>query len=318
MMRKLLVLLSNSNGGNQDNYKIPFSNVVVIGTRNYFWGRKWRNVDIQVASWFLFVHILALFAPFTFTWDSFFIAFIGYLLTGILGITLSYHRLLSHHSLKLPKWLEYTFVYFGVLAAQRDPISWVSAHRYHHQYVDTNKDTHSPINGFWFSHMGWLLDSGYMVEKYADRKNAEDLKKQTFYIIMQKTYMLHLYGCGAILYACGGFPYLVWGMGVRIVWLYHATFMLNSVCHIWGYQAWNTGDLSKNNWWVALLVFGEGWHNNHHAFEYSARHGLEWWQIDITWYVIWFLEAIGIATNVKVPTDVQKQKKSNSITHSND
>nr|KAJ0226104.1 hypothetical protein LSAT_V11C100046850 [Lactuca sativa] len=111
----------------------------------------------------------------------------------------------------------------------------------------------------------------------------------------------------------GFFVFKTWFQGVRIVWLYHATFMLNSICHIWGHQAWNTGDLSKNNWWVALLVFGEGWHNNHHAFEYSARHGLEWWQIDITWYVIWFLEAIGIATNVKVPTDVQKQKKSNSI-----
>ncbi|KAI3506331.1 hypothetical protein L1887_28688 [Cichorium endivia] len=99
-------------------------------------------------------------------------------------------------------------------------------------------------------------------------------------------------------------------MGVRLVLVYHLTFMVNSICHIWGNQAWNTGDLSKNNWWVALLVFGEGWHNNHHAFEYSARHGLEWWQIDVTWYIIRSLEAIGLATNVKVPSDAQKLKKS--------
>ncbi|KAI3506328.1 hypothetical protein L1887_28685 [Cichorium endivia] len=306
----MLVPLSVSRGGSQsDQRKIPFSDVEVIGTRNYFWGRRWQPADIQVVSWFIFIHILALFAPFTFTWDVFWIAFFGHLLSGLLGITLSYHRLLSHRSLKLPKWLEYICVYFGVLAAQGDPIFWVSIHRYHHKYVDSDNDTHSPINGFWFSYVGWLFDSEYIVEKYQKRKNAEDLQNQTFYIFIQKTYMWHLLGCGAFLYAWGGFSYLVWGMGVRIICSYHVTFLVNSICHIWGNQAWNTGDLSKNNGWLGVLAFGEGWHNNHHAFEYSARHGLEWWQIDITWYIIRSLEAIGLATNVKVPTDAQKLKK---------
>ncbi|KAI3727181.1 hypothetical protein L1987_66992 [Smallanthus sonchifolius] len=309
-MRNLLFSVSDSDGGNQsDHRKIPFSDVVVTGTRSQIWERKWRPIDIQVASWVFSVHLLSLFAPFTFTWDAFWVAFMGYLLTGLVGITLSYHRLLAHHSLKLPKWLEYTCVYLGVLAAQRDPIFWVSMHRYHHQFVDSEKDTHSPINGFWFSHMGWLFDSGYILEKYQERKNVEDLKKQWFYMFIRKTYMWHILGCGAILYAWGGFPYLVWGLGVRTVWVYHLTFLVNSACHIWGYQAWNTGDLSKNNWWVAMLTFGEGWHNNHHAFEFSARHGLEWWQIDISWYIIRFLEALGLATNVKVPTEAHKYKK---------
>ncbi|KAK9066288.1 hypothetical protein SSX86_013609 [Deinandra increscens subsp. villosa] len=310
-MRNLLFSVSDSDGGTQsDHRKIPFSDVVVTGTRNQFLERKWRPIDIQVATWVFSVHVLALFAPFTFSWDAFFVAFIGYLLTGLVGITLTYHRLLAHHSLKLPKWLEYTCVYFGVLAAQRDPIFWVSMHRYHHQFVDSEKDTHSPINGFWFSHMGWLFDSGYILEKYRERKNVEDLKKQWFYMFIRKTYMWHIIGCGALLYAWGGFPYLVWGMGVRTVWVYHLTFLVNSACHIWGYQAWNTGDLSKNNWWVAILTFGEGWHNNHHAFEFSARHGLEWWQIDISWYIIRVLEAVGLATNVKVPTEAHKLKRS--------
>ncbi|CAI9284417.1 unnamed protein product [Lactuca saligna] len=293
-----------------DQRKIPFSEVVITRTRNHFFGRKWKTADIQVASWFIFVHLLALFAPFAFTWEAFWIASVGCLLTGMLGITLSYHRLLSHHSLKLPKWLEYSFVYFGVLAAQGDPIFWVSNHRFHHKYVDSDNDTHSPKNGFWFSHIGWMFDSGYLVEKYQERKNVEDLKNQMFYVFIHKTYMWHLFGCGALLYACGGFSYVVWGMGVRIVWLYHITFCVNSVCHIWGNQTWNTSDLSKNNWWVGILAFGEGWHNNHHAFEYSARHGFEWWQIDVTWYIIKFLEAIGLATNIKVPTNLQKFKKS--------
>ncbi|KAL4559921.1 hypothetical protein LXL04_032067 [Taraxacum kok-saghyz] len=98
--------------------------------------------------------------------------------------------------------------------------------------------------------------------------------------------------------------------GVALMWGYHSTFLVNSACHIWGNQTWDTGDLSKNNWLVALVSFGEGWHNNHHAFEYSARHGLEWWQIDIGWYIIRFLEALGLATNVKLPSEAHKLKKS--------
>nr|KAJ0207947.1 hypothetical protein LSAT_V11C500244700 [Lactuca sativa] len=98
--------------------------------------------------------------------------------------------------------------------------------------------------------------------------------------------------------------------GVMTTWSYHVTFLVNSACHVWGTQKWDTGDLSKNNWWVALLTFGEGWHNNHHAFEYSARHGLELWQIDLCWYIIRFLEALGLATNVKLPTEAHKLKKS--------
>ncbi|KAG5537541.1 hypothetical protein RHGRI_024859 [Rhododendron griersonianum] len=107
---------------------------------------------------------------------------------------------------------------------------------------------------------------------------------------------------------CGGFREAALLQGVRIVWVYHITWLVNSACHVWGKQAWNTGDLSRNNWWVALLAFGEGWHNNHHAFEYSARHGLEWWQIDMTWYAVRFFQAIGLATDVKLPTEAQKER----------
>ncbi|KAF5817014.1 putative fatty acid desaturase domain, acyl-CoA desaturase [Helianthus annuus] len=191
----------------------------------------------------------------------------------------------------------------------RDPIHWVSIHRYHHQYVDSEKDPHSPIFGFWFSHMGWLFDSGYILEKYQERKNVEDLKSQAFYRFIHRTYVLHPFALISLIYIFGGFTYLVWVVGVATTWGYHMTFLVNSACHIWGNQAWNTNDLSKNNWLVALFSFGEGWHNNHHAFEYLARHGLEWWQIDFGWYAIRFLEALGLATNVKLPTEDHKRKK---------
>ncbi|CAH1442591.1 unnamed protein product [Lactuca virosa] len=290
--------------------KILLSDVVVTRKRNLFWGRKWRTLDVKMAVGILSIHILALFAPFTFTWDAFWTAFFMYVLCGIFGVTLSYHRNLAHHSFKLPKWLEYIFAYFGVLSFQRDPIFWVSIHRYHHQYVESEKDPHSPTFGFWFSHMGWLFDSGYIIEKYQERKNVEDLKSQAYYKFIQRTYVLHISTYAALVYAFGGFTYLVWLVGVVPAWGYHVTFLVNSACHIWGNQTWDTGDLSKNNWWVALVTFGEGWHNNHHAFEYSARHGLEWWQIDFCWYMIRFLEALGLATNVKLPSEAHKLKKS--------
>ncbi|XP_076882491.1 palmitoyl-monogalactosyldiacylglycerol delta-7 desaturase, chloroplastic-like [Bidens hawaiensis] len=290
--------------------RILFSDVMVTRKRNLLWGRKWRSLDIKMAVGILFVHLLTFFAPSTFCWDAFWVAVMLYLLTGILGITMCYHRLLAHHSLKLPKWLEYTCAYLGVQAIQRDPIYWVSIHRYHHQYVDSEKDPHTPTYGFWFSHMGWLFDSGYIMEKYQERKNVEDLKNQAFYRFIKRTYMWHIFGFGALIYAWGGFPYLVWIMGVRNTWGYHVTFLVNSACHIWGKRVWNTGDLSRNNWWVALITFGEGWHNNHHAFEFSARHGLEWWQIDMCWYMICFLKSVGLATNVKLPTQAHKLKKS--------
>ncbi|KAL2463069.1 Palmitoyl-monogalactosyldiacylglycerol delta-7 desaturase [Forsythia ovata] len=273
-----------------------------------FWDRKWNLSDATSIGLVVSVHLLCVFAPFTFNWGAFWVAFGLYIITGLFGITLSYHRHLSHKSFKIPKWLEYIFAYCGALAAQRDPIYWVSTHRYHHQFCDTEKDPHSPIRGFWFSHSTWLFDNNSIVAKCGKPNNVGDLEKQPFYKFLERTYLIHPIGLGALLYALGGFPYVVWGMGVRTVFVYHITWLVNSASHTWGKQVWNTGDLSRNNWWLAMITFGEGWHNNHHAFEYSARHGLEWWQVDITWYVIRLLKAIGLATDVKLPTSAQKQR----------
>ncbi|XP_071733450.1 palmitoyl-monogalactosyldiacylglycerol delta-7 desaturase, chloroplastic-like [Rutidosis leptorrhynchoides] len=305
-------LIAVSGGAKEaaDYGKILLSDVVITRKRNLFMSRKWRTLDIRMATGILSVHLLALCAPFHFTWGAFFFGCFMYALCGICGITVSFHRNLAHRSFNLPKWLEYTFAYLGVISMQRDPIYWVSMHRYHHQFVDSEKDPHSPTFGFWFSHMGWLFDSGYIMEKYQERKNVEDLKSQAFYRFIKTTYLIHPFAWGSFFYYMGGFPYLSWTMGVAMTFGYHTTFLVNSACHIWGYQAWNTGDLSKNNWWVAILTFGEGWHNNHHAFEFSARHGLEWWQIDCGWYVIRFLEIVGLATDVKLPTEAHKLKKS--------
>ncbi|KAL1551385.1 Palmitoyl-monogalactosyldiacylglycerol delta-7 desaturase, chloroplastic [Salvia divinorum] len=289
--------------------RIMLSDVVAKKKRNVFWGRKWSSLDIGNASVLLALHLLCVLAPSTFNWAAFGVAVALCLITGLLGINLSFHRNLSHRSFKLPKWLEYLFAYCGSLALQGHPINWVSIHRYHHQFVDSEKDPHSPIWGFWFSHITWIFYTGNVGERSCkERSNVRDLEKQPFYKFLEKTYIIHHVAFGALLFAMGGFSYIVWGIGVRIVWLSHVTWLVNSACHIWGKQAWNTGDLSRNNWWVAVLAFGEGWHNNHHAFEYSARHGLEWWQIDATWYAIRVLEAIGLATYIKLCTPAQQQK----------
>ncbi|KAF5197169.1 Delta 9 desaturase protein [Thalictrum thalictroides] len=232
--------------------------------------------------------------------------------TTLFGINLSYHRNLSHRSFKLPKYLEYLFAYFGLLALQGDPIFWVSTHRYHHKFADKDEDPHSPIQGFWFSHISWIFNYNKILHEGGYYKNVADLKKQFYYRFLQKTIVFHVLLLPVLLYKFGGFPFIVWGMGVRTTVTYHSTFMVNSICHIWGHQAWNTGDLSKNNWFVGLFAFGEGWHNNHHAFEFSARHGLEWWQIDMTWYIIQLLERVGLATDVKLPSETLKQKMLNS------
>ncbi|GMI82028.1 FATTY ACID DESATURASE B, fatty acid desaturase 5 [Hibiscus trionum] len=287
--------------------RIWFSDVVVQKRREAFWKRNWNVMDITKAGVVLSMHLLSLCAPFYFTWSAFWFT-VGLTLISGLGITLSYHRNLCHRSFKLPKWLEYLFAYCGVQALQGDPIDWVSTHRCHHQFADSERDPHSPIHGFWFSYFNWMFDTKTIIEKRGGVSNVGDLEKQPYYRFLRATYFLHPIAFGVVLYSLGGFPFLVWGMGVRIVYSYHLTFLVNSVSHLWGKQTWNTRDQSKNNWWLGLLVFGDGWHNNHHAFEYSARHGLEWWEFDLTWYIIRFLQVVGLATEVKLPSQAHKQR----------
>ncbi|CAN0928099.1 Palmitoyl-monogalactosyldiacylglycerol delta-7 desaturase, chloroplastic [Linum grandiflorum] len=174
--------------------------------------RKWRRWDKISALYITATHLLALFSPFCFSWAAFWTAVSIAVVTGLIGINLSYHRHLTHKSFKIPKWLEYFFAYLGVLAFQGDPIFWVSNHRFHHQYSDTRKDPHSPVLGFWYSHMCWIFNSGSIKEKIGKRDNVSDLENQAFYRWIRYTYSLHAIGLAILLYAIGGFPYIVYGM----------------------------------------------------------------------------------------------------------
>ncbi|MDB9445200.1 acyl-CoA desaturase [Anabaena sp. CS-542/02] len=249
---------------------------------------------------FIALHIGALFAliPSNFSWNAVGVALLLYWITGGLGITLGFHRLVTHRSFQTPKWLEYFLVFCGTLACQGGPIEWVGTHRIHHLHSDTDTDPHDSNKGFWWSHMGWLI---YHSPSHADvPRFTKDIAEDSVYQFLQKYFILIQVALGLLLMYLGGWPFVVWGIFVRIVWVYHCTWLVNSATHKFGYRSHDSGDRSTNCWWVAVLVFGEGWHNNHHAYQYSARHGLEWWEIDLTWMTIQLLQLLGLATNVKL------------------
>jgi len=249
---------------------------------------------------FIALHIGALlaFLPSNFSWTAVGVAFLLYWISGGLGVTLGFHRLVTHRSFVTPKWLEYLLVLCGTLACQGGPIEWVGTHRIHHLHSDTENDPHDSNKGFWWSHIGWLIfqsPSQSQIPRF-----TKDIGEDPVYQFLQKNFIFIQIALGAVLLFLGGWSFVVWGIFARIVWVYHCTWLVNSATHKFGYQSYESGDRSTNCWWVAVLVFGEGWHNNHHAYQYSARHGLEWWEIDMTWMTIQLLEVFGLATNIKL------------------
>jgi stearoyl-CoA desaturase (delta-9 desaturase) len=208
------------------------------------------------------------------------ICFTLYVITGI-GVTMGYHRLLTHRSFQTPRAIEYLLTALGALANQGGPLKWVAAHRLHHQHSDQEGDPHSPRHGLWWAHMLWWmprvpqLDDPDLYGRYvADLANDPAQRLfQRFYVLLPLALAGLLFGLGQ--WAGGlGLSWVIWGMCVRTAFVHHATWLVNSATHIWGYRSYATRDRSTNLWWVALLTFGEGWHNNHHAFPRSARHGL--------------------------------------------
>ena len=248
------------------------------------------------------IHLGALLAPFTFTWSAFWVFIVLQFATGLLGITLCFHRLLAHRSFQVPKWLEYALTICGSLAAQGGPIKWVSTHRVHHAFSDRPQDPHSPTKGFWWAHVLWLFPYDDMIDHPVKYKRfAPDLAKDRGHQMIEETYGLQTVLLGTILFAIGGMPWLTWGLFLRIVFVWHITWLVNSAAHLWGYQTYNTNEGSRNNWWVALISYGEGWHNNHHAYLHSAAHGLRWWEFDLTYLTIRVLAWMKLATRIRLP-----------------
>ena len=250
------------------------------------------------------VHVMALFAffPFAFSWSAVAVMFFLYWLTASLGICLGYHRYLTHRGFTAPKWLGYTLIFFGTLACQNGPIKWVGQHRMHHAGSDTPEDPHSAKKGFWWAHLNWMFNThSKFDDKQVLRDYTKDFCEDKFYKFLDDYFILVQVAFGFALLAIGGLPWVIWGVFVRLVVTYHSTWLVNSAAHWYGYVTFPLkDDLSTNCWWVGLLAFGEGWHNNHHAFPKSARHGLRPWEIDMTWWALCVLEKLGLAKDIKV------------------
>jgi sn-1 stearoyl-lipid 9-desaturase len=246
-------------------------------------------------------HIGAVAALFFFTWKALFLAMFLWWVSGSLGIGMSYHRLLTHRGYKCPKWVEYFLTVCATLALEGGPIFWVATHRIHHQFSDQDGDPHSPRDGKWWSHMGWILTGRSMHHDTTTlARYVPDLAKDKFHVWLTKYHYLPMIVLGVVLLAIGGLPFLMWGIFLRTVVGLHATWLVNSATHMWGSRRFTTRDDSTNNWLIALLTFGEGWHNNHHAHPTSARHGLKWYEVDVNWYGIQALRLLGLAKQIKV------------------
>jgi stearoyl-CoA desaturase (delta-9 desaturase) len=261
---------------------------------------KKLNFDWPVILFMAIVHIGALFAllPANFSWAAVGLAIFLHWVTGGLGITLGFHRLVTHRSFQAPKWLEYFFVFCGTLACQGGPIDWVGMHRLHHLHSDQVADPHDSNQGFWWSHMGWMLYEIPCRDEVA--RYTKDIFDDPVYRFLQNFFIPIQVALGVVLYWFGGWSFVVWGIFVRMVAVFHCTWLVNSATHQFGYQSHDSGDRSTNCWWVALLTYGEGWHNNHHAFQHSARHGLKWWEVDMTWMTIQLLQTLGLAKKVRL------------------
>ncbi|WP_145056623.1 acyl-CoA desaturase [Lignipirellula cremea] len=287
-----------------------------------------RQIFWTYVAGFVILHMLALlaFVPYFFSWTGVVSIFIGNYIFGSLGINLGYHRLLTHRGLTVPKWLEYTLALCGMCCLQDAPARWVAIHRMHHQHSDDQPDPHSPLVTFFWGHIGWLIyqNKYFGTTDFYDRY-ARDLLKDPFYLRLERNgmfgwvYLAH----AALFYLVGflvgwamsgnvaggvqfGSSMLVWGVFVRTVYVWHITWAVNSVAHCWGYRNYDVSDESRNNWLIGFTNNGEGWHNNHHAHPRCAAHGHKWWEIDLTYTFIVFLEKVGLAKNVVHHTPAKK------------
>ena len=254
-------------------------------------------------------HVGALAALFMFTWQRLLVTAIIYVFAINVGIGMCYHRLLTHRGYVVPKWIEYTMTLLATLAMEGGPIFWVSTHRVHHQLSDQEGDPHTPREGGWWAHAGWILfGESLHAQTQTLARYAPDLSRDRFHVWMSKYHWLPTVVSGVLLFAGGWYfggwvsaiGFVLWGVFLRITVGLHATWLVNSATHLWGSRRFQTRDDSRNSWWVALLTGGEGWHNNHHAHPVSARHGLTWYEIDPNFWGIWLLSKVGLARKIQV------------------
>ncbi len=257
--------------------------------------------------WIPLMHVGALAAIPFFSTRNLAVAALLYFVTGCLGITLTYHRMLAHRTFAVPKWLERILATFAALAMEGGPIKWIGHHRMHHAHADTDLDPHDSRRGFFYCHVGWtFLYKPAFDDPERQRKFARDIYNDPYYRWLDTTpgmLIPQAILAGILFLVAGGgmagLGLILWGVCLRMTLVYHATWLVNSATHFFGYKNYAVDDMSRNTWWVALFGFGEGWHNNHHAHPGCVEAGHKWWEFDITMGVVRLLNSLGLVTKMK-------------------
>ena len=268
---------------------VPLLGVVAAPFFLWGWGFRWTDLGLLLGMYFL----------------------------TVLGITVGFHRLFVHHSFETYTWVKVVLAAFGSMAVQGPLLKWVALHRRHHQYSDTPDDPHSPqhegqgvlglLHGFWHAHMGWFFrpDPPDLDHYVKDLSASRALRVASYlfpvWVALGLVVPAVLGGVITLSWA-GAWTGLIWGGLVRVFFVNHVTWSVNSACHLWGFRPYQSDDQSRNNVLIGVLALGEGWHNTHHAFPTSARHGLRWWQIDVSYWIIRTLALLGLAWNLKLPS----------------
>jgi len=248
---------------------------------------------------FLSLHLICLGAFFTSVHTLDLVLCLVFYLVRMFGITAAYHRYFSHRTFKTSRVFQFLLAWLGCSALQKGPLWWAAHHRDHHRYSDTPDDPHSPHTAsVWWAHVGWVLSPVY---NGLDKQAVRDLKRFPELRWLDRVHWIPGILLGVLCFYLGGWSGLLWGLFISTILLYHATFMVNSVCHILGWRRYATKDRSRNNLWVALLTLGEGWHNNHHHYPSSANQGFFWWEIDVSYYIIKLLGVFGLVWDIRKP-----------------
>src|SRR2546421_4222687 len=268
---------------------------------------KAAGINWVTAIWMVVFHLGAIAAPFMFSWKAVIIALALWWIAGSPGVGMGFHRLLTHRGYKTAKLVEYFITFCGLLALEGGAINWVVTHRIHHAHTDAPGDPHTPREGGWWAHIGWMLKgTAQSHDKETMARYAPDMVKDRFHVLANDYYWVPIILLAIGLLALGGWPFVLWAVFFRVTFNFHSTWLVNSATHMWGRRRFATRDDSTNNWWVALLTFGEGWHNNHHAFPTAARHGLAWYEIDLNWWGIRTLQFLRLARAIKLVSVVNR------------
>ena len=263
-------------------------------SQEFFVIKQLRNYSFGTVIPFVLLHvgcIAVFFVPFRWSWVGLMLAMY---VVRMFGITAGYHRYFSHRSYKLGRGWQFLMAFLAETSGQKGVLWWAAHHRVHHRHADQDPDIHSPLKrGFWWAHVGWVLSNEY--DKY-DPALIQDFGKYPELRWLDKHYLVPPVALAALLLLGGGLGAFVWGFVVSTVLLFHGTFTINSVAHLWGSRRFDTADDSRNNFVLAIITLGEGWHNNHHRFMYACQQGLRWWEVDVTYYALKMLNWLGVAT----------------------